>query len=183
MSQQTIGKDNFTIVNVKKYFQAFTFQVPNVKGADNKPAPLPAMMDNISAFKPGDLLEIEADSSLKPPRLRSIQPYGDVKRMRFSAIVHGSDASQPASAPASRPSDAAGLKAIADDDATSTFTIDPASKTAHVVAGKLSTFKAGQYILIRMKTADDGGTVLADVRLSPRQTPPPSSAPASQPSE
>ena len=167
--QQTVGKETFTVVNVTKFTQPFAFAVPNVN-TSGKPAPLPAMLKAIDALAAGSLVEINADAGGKPPLLRSIRPYGDVRLVKFSKVF------QVSSGAGSRPSDpgqtghhsAAGIQVL-DGETPLTFVIDPDSRSAASLSDKVLQFKEGQNVIVR-STKTDHGVWLVDVRLGPATT-------------
>ncbi|MFB3891412.1 MAG: hypothetical protein ACE15C_05240 [Phycisphaerae bacterium] len=172
-TQQVIGKDSFTVVNVKKYFRSSTFAVPNVKGADGKPIPQAAMMQVVSGLKAGDLVEILAEPNGKPPLMTAIRPYGQGKRVTFNKVVRMKiDPATGQQSPAA-PKEAAQLTGVEvrDGDSTSTFVIDPKARFALALSSRLAAFKEGQTLIIHT-LKDDKGTWLVGAKLAPKQDPP-----------
>ena len=169
-TQQTVGKETFTVVNVKKYFQTSTFAVPNARDAAGKPAPLPRMMTVLEGLKAGDLVEIAAESSGKPPMMSLIKPYGTVKRMTFSKLLRlkmDPATSQPVAVAPSETAPMTGVE-VMDGDTAATFVIDPKATFAPTLASQLLNFKDGQAVIVR-SMKDDRGSWLLGIKLSPQQ--------------
>jgi hypothetical protein len=161
-TDQKVGQETFSAINVTKFGQQYKMLVPNKKNTDGKVGPSEDMVKAIDAFTSGDAVEILGDKVGANLMIRSIKLYELPKKYIFSKIAKQKVDDK----------ELTGVE-VKDGETPVVLLVNPKDANASTLLRKLLDFKADQPVIIR--STKDGWIV--DIKAGPKDAPKPTDAP------
>jgi hypothetical protein len=140
-----------TVVKATKFHVDYTFQVPNVRGADGKMEPKEEITKVANDLKQGDMVEVQTAGQ---HTLKSIKVYEPPKWAEFVKLSKQTVADQE-------------LHVLEVKAYGTSTTLTIARKDAALLT-KLAPLKEGSLLTYKSNTDDKGGLWLTDVRIPPK---------------
>ena len=165
-----VEKDGRISIVLRKLFQESTAVLPMKKGPDGNLAPQADLLDAVNALAENSPVVVQMDQG----QLKSIKAYEPPKRVEFVKMVEQKIDADTTTKLAVPEHTLVGME-VKDNGASATIMVDPKDRDAKAKAGRIGTFKAGQFLLIRSNT-NGKDTWLVDARVDPSQTSPKNSA-------